>query len=119
VNTATYVIKELLDHGFVRRGSIGLIAQQAPIPPGLAKATGVTQPYAVFVAHVDAGGPAAKSGVKEGDLLIQAGDQELTGLDDLLRALDNHSIDKPTLFTLIREAKLLTVSITPRVRKRT
>jgi S1-C subfamily serine protease len=119
VNTATYVIKELLDHGFVRRGSIGLIAQQAPIPPGLAKATGVTQPYAVFVAHVDAGGPAAKAGVKEGDLLIQAGDQELTGLDDLLRALDNHSIDKPTLFTLIREAKLLTVSITPRVRKRT
>ena len=118
VNTATYVIKELLDHGFVRRGSIGMIAQQAPIPPGLARATGVTQPYAVFVAHVDAGGPAAKSGVKEGDLLIQAGDQRLTGLDDLLRALDNHSINKPTLFTLIREGRLMTVTITPKVRKR-
>lgn len=118
VNTATYVIKELLDHGFVRRGSIGLIAQQVPIPAGLARATGVTQPYAVFVAHLDAGGPAAKSGVKEGDLLIRAGDQPLTGLDDLLRALDNHSIDKPTLFTLIRQGALMTVSITPRIRRR-
>lgn len=118
VNTATYVIQELMDHGFVRRGSIGLIAQQAPIPAGLARATGVTQPYAVFVAHVDAGGPAAKAGVKEGDLLIAAGDQPLTGLDDLLRALDHHAINKPTLFTLIREGRLMTVSITPRVRKR-
>ena len=65
-----------------------------------------------------AGGPAAKAGVKEGDLLIAAGDQPLTGLDDLLRALDHHAINKPTLFTLIREGRLMTVSITPRVRKR-
>jgi S1-C subfamily serine protease len=117
-NTATFVIAELIAHGHVRRGSIGLVAQQAPIPPGLARATGVTQGYAVFVAQVDAGGPAAKAGVREGDLLISAAGVPLTGLDDLLRALDHHSIDKPSAFVLIREGKLMTVSITPRARKR-
>ena len=116
-NTARFVIAELLEHGHVRRGSIGLIAQQAPIPPALAKATGLHQPYAVYVAHVDAGGPAAKAGIKEGDLLAAAGSQVLTGLDDLLRALDHHSIGRPTEFLVIRNARLMSVTVTPKLRK--
>jgi len=116
-NTARFVIAELLAHGHVRRGSIGLVAQQAPIPPALAQATGVRQPYAVYVAHVDLGGPAAKAGLREGDLLVAAGDQPLTGLDDLLRALDHHSIGRPTVFTVIRQARLMSVTVTPRPRK--
>lgn len=116
-NTAKFVIGELLAHGHVRRGSIGLVAQQAPIPPALARATSVHQPYAVYVAHVDAGGPAAKAGLREGDLLIAAGSQALTGLDDLLRALDHHSIGRPTAFLVIRNARLLTVTVTPKQRK--
>jgi S1-C subfamily serine protease len=117
-NTAKFVIAELLEHGHVRRGSIGLVAQQAPIPPALARATGVAQPYAVYAAHIDAGGPAAKAGLREGDLLIAAGSQILTGLDDLLRALDNHSIGRPTDFLVIRNARLMTVTITPKLRTR-
>ena len=117
-NTARFVIAELLEHGHVRRGSIGLVAQQAPIPPALARATGVQQPYAVYVAHVDGGGPAAKAGLKEGDLLVAAGNQALTGLDDLLRALDHHSIGRATDFLIIRNARLMTVVITPRLRRR-
>jgi S1-C subfamily serine protease len=117
-NTARFVIAELLEHGHVRRGSIGMVAQQAPVPAALARATGVTQPYAVYVASVDVGGPAAKAGLREGDLLIAAGPQILTGLDDLLRALDNHSIGRPTDFLVIRNARLLTVTITPKLRKR-
>ncbi len=116
-NTARFVIGELLAHGHVRRGSIGLIAQQAPIPPTLARATGVQQPYAVYVAHVDLGGPAAKAGIKEGDLLVAAGNQILTGLDDLLRALDHHSIGRATAFLIIRNARLMTVTVTPKLRK--
>lgn len=116
-NTARFVIAELLAHGHVRRGSIGVVAQQAPIPPALARATGIRQPYAVYVTSVDVGGPAAKAGLREGDLLIAAGSQALTGLDDLLRALDHHSIGLATAFLVIRQARLLTVTVTPRVRR--
>ena len=117
-NTASFVIGELAKHGHVRRGSIGLVAQQAPIPLSLAKATGVTQAYAVFVTQVDAGGPAAKAGMREGDLLIAAGETPLTGLDDLLRALDHHSIDKTVVFRLIREGQVMSAALTPKARRR-
>lgn len=116
-NTARFVIAELLAHGHVRRGSIGIVAQQAPIPPVLAKATGVFQPSAVYVTSVDVGGPAAKAGLRESDLLIAAGAQVMTGLDDLLRVLDHHSIGRPTEFLLIRDARLMSVTITPKPRK--
>ena len=34
-----------------------------------------------------------------------------------VRALDNHSIGKPTVFTLIRHGRLMQVTVTPRLRK--
>ncbi|MFT4252022.1 MAG: trypsin-like peptidase domain-containing protein [Caulobacter sp.] len=117
-NTARFVIGELLAHGQVRRASIGVVAQQAPVPPLLARSTGVTQGYAVFVAQADPGGPAAKAGVRAGDLLIKAGERPLTGLDDMLRVLDHACIDVPTPFVLIREGRLMTTTITPRLRRR-
>lgn len=117
-NTARFVIGELLAHGQVRRASIGVVAQQAPVPPLLARSTGLAQAYAVFVAQADPGGPAARAGVRAGDLLTAAGERPLTGLDDLLRALDHACIDVPTPFTLIREGRLMTATITPRLRRK-
>lgn len=117
-NTAAFVKAELLAHGHVRRGSIGLVAQQTPIPPAMAKAAGVNQAYGVWVAALEASGPAARAGLAEGDLIVAADGKPLTGLDDLLRVLDHTSIDRPTRFDIIRAGKLMTVTVTPKARKR-
>lgn len=117
-NTASFVMAELLAHGHVRRGSIGLVAQQTPIPPAMAKAAGVNQAYGIWVAALEANGPAAKAGLAEGDLIVAADGKPITGLDDLLRVLDHHSIDRPTRFEIIRAGKLMTVTVTPKARKR-
>jgi S1-C subfamily serine protease len=113
-NTASLVMRELIAHGRVRRGSIGVVGQQTPIPPAFAHAAGLRQPYGVLVAVVDPHGPAARAGVTEGDVIVEAAGKPITGLDDLLRALDHHSIDRPMTFALIREGKRLNVEITPR-----
>ncbi|HYE46394.1 MAG TPA: trypsin-like peptidase domain-containing protein [Caulobacter sp.] len=117
-NTAGFVMAELLAHGHVRRGSIGVVAQQAPVPPAMARAAGVSQAYAVWVAAVEPHGPAAKAGMAEGDLMIAADGRPLTGLDDLLRVLGPGSIDRSITFDLIRAGKRLSVKVTPKPRKK-
>jgi len=117
-NTASLVVGELLRHGRVRRGSLGVVAQQAPIPREIARALGLSQPFGVFVAGLEPSGPAAKGGVRDGDLLIAAGSRPLTGLDDLLRALGPDSIDQPLALTLVRNGHRVEVSVTPKERRR-
>jgi S1-C subfamily serine protease len=116
-NTAKFVLGELIAHGRVRRGSIGVVAQQAPIPPGMAKAAGVEQPSGIWVASVERGGPAAQAGLEQGDLIVGAHGHPATGLDDLLSALDHQSIGRPTEFAVIRDGRQMTLSITPRERR--
>ena len=65
-NTASFVIKELLAHGRVRRGQIGMVGQQTPIPPAFALAAGLTQPYGVLIAVVDPKGPSTRPPWAEG-----------------------------------------------------
>jgi S1-C subfamily serine protease len=50
----------------------------------------------------------------EGDVIVEAAGRPITGLDDLLRALDHDSIDRPMTFALIREGRRLSVEIVPR-----
>jgi S1-C subfamily serine protease len=117
-NTASFVMAEIAKHGHVRRGTIGVVAQQTPIPPAIAKSAGVDQPYAVWVASVDAGGPAEKAGIAPSDLIVAAGGKPITGLDDLLRALGPQSIDKPLLMDIVRAGVRMKVTVTPKARKR-
>jgi S1-C subfamily serine protease len=117
-NTASLVVGELSRHGRVRRGSLGIVAQQAPIPPQVARALDLSQPSGVWVAGLEPNGPAARAGVQQGDLLVAADDRPLTGLDDLLRSLDSGSIDKTMRLTVVRGERKLTLDVTPRERRR-
>jgi putative serine protease PepD len=50
---------------------------------------GLPEAEGLLVRGVKEGGPAARSGVREGDLLTQAGGRELTSADDLFDVLDS------------------------------
>ncbi len=113
-NTAKFVMGELITHGRVRRGYIGVVAQQAPIPPAFAASVGIDQPYGLWVTSVDPAGPAAQAGLQEGDLIISVGGHVATGLDDLLATLDHESVGHPVELTVIRAGRRLSITVTPR-----
>jgi S1-C subfamily serine protease len=115
-NTAALVVGELVRHGRVRRGSLGIIAQQAPIPREMTYRLGLSQPSGVFVAGLETGGPAADAGVRQGDLILAAGEATLTGLDDLFRVLGPDSIDRPLVLSLVRAGERTSATVTPRER---
>jgi S1-C subfamily serine protease len=117
-NTAAFVMGEIARHGHVRRGTIGVVAQQTPVPPAIGRSAGVEQPYACWVASVDPGGPADRAGVQEGDLIVSADGQPITGLDDLLRVLGPSSVDRAIVFEIVRAGRKMSVTITPKLRRR-
>jgi S1-C subfamily serine protease len=117
-NTAGFVLDELVKHGRVRRGYIGVVAQQAPIPEGLAQASGLRQAHGVWVAGVERASPAAQAGVREGDLIIAIDGRPATGLDDLLRALDHDAIGRALELGIIRDGKRAAIVVMPAEHRR-
>jgi serine protease Do len=67
-NIVRAVYEQLKAHGRVRRGTIGVLVQS--ITPPLADALQLPQDTGAFVADVDADGPAAKAGLRIGDIVM-------------------------------------------------
>ena len=67
-NIVRSVYEQLKAHGRVRRGTIGVLVQS--ITPVLAEALQLPQETGAFVADVDADGPAAKAGLRIGDIVV-------------------------------------------------
>ena len=72
-NTAAWVMAELLEHGRVRRGYIGVSTQQVAIPRRMAMEAKLDQELGAIIAGLDGSGPAAKAGLREAAIVIAAG----------------------------------------------
>ena len=76
----------------------------------LADYFGVT--HGVLVSSVEEGSPAAKAGLKAGDIVTEADGQKVEDADDLMRALSAKEEGEVTL-TVVRDRKSRTVRVTP------
>jgi S1-C subfamily serine protease len=87
VPTATLrrVVTELVAHGGVRRGYLGVGAFPAQLPPPLAQLVG--RDRGALVASVEDGTPAATAGVLVGDVIVEIAGAPVTGPDGLRLAL--------------------------------
>jgi serine protease Do len=68
INMARYVLDQILKQGKVSRGYMGAWIQ--PVTPQIAKAFGLSQPRGALLGDVDPKGPAAKSGLQRGDVVL-------------------------------------------------
>ena len=68
IDVATGVKDQLLAHGKVERGRIGVAIQE--VTQSLAQSFGLERPRGALVAAVEPGGPAAKAGIRAGDVLL-------------------------------------------------
>ncbi|MFD4367888.1 trypsin-like peptidase domain-containing protein [Rhodococcus sp. NPDC058521] len=65
------------------------------------------------VANLTDGGPAAQAGIVERDVIVKVGDREVTGADELVVAVNAQKIDEPVDVQLVREGRLVDVTVTP------
>jgi S1-C subfamily serine protease len=83
--TVARITADLLEHGRIRRGYLGVSAQPARLPQAQADSLG--QETGLLLASVEADSPAAAAGLMLGDTLLSLDDLPLRHLDDLLSAL--------------------------------
>ena len=68
INVATQVQAELVKHGRVERGRIGVSIQE--VTQSLAQSFGLERPQGALVSSVEEGSPAQKAGLKPGDVVL-------------------------------------------------
>jgi S1-C subfamily serine protease len=112
-NTARWVVSELIVHGRVRRGYLGIAGRERPLGRRLVRFHDLAQERAVEVVSVESHGPAAQAGLQDGDLIVAANSQAVASVDDLHRFLAEWPINGPVLLTVIRGLQRLEVGVQP------
>jgi len=113
INTAKFVAGQLIAHGRIRRGRIGVAGQHVPLLRLAVRAHGLEAKSGVLVTGVEAGSPAEQAGLKQGDIIVGFAGQVVGGIDDLHRLLATDRIGTPAVVALLRGADKLELSIVP------
>ncbi len=112
-NTASFVIRQVLAHGRVRRARLGIAAEEVALPAERAKELDLPSPRGVVVREVARGGPAESAGLQVGDVLVRCDGRPLQSVADLHRLLDHDAIDRAIEFVLLRRAAVVRAAVRP------
>jgi serine protease Do len=82
---AAPILEDLRENGTIERGWLGVQIQ--PVDEAIAEALGLDEPRGALVADVTEESPAAKAGVREGDVILSWGDSEIDEIRELSRAV--------------------------------
>src|SRR6516164_1443044 len=109
--TTRRIISTLMQHGRVRRAYLGLVSAPAPLAAALRERFG--RASGLRVVEVVPGGPAARAGLRPGDLLLTAGGRPVEKAQDLQRLMFDEAIGRPLAITVMRNGALVDVIAQP------
>ena len=112
-NTARWVSAALIKEGRVRRGYLGIAGQAAPLSLPVARRLGLEQPLGVRVHQVVPGSPAAETGLRPGDIVIELAGQPTPTVDAMHRILVGDTVGRPLPIRIIRDGSVREGSIVP------
>ena len=112
-NTAQFVLSELIKHGRVRRGYIGVSGQTAGVPRRHARNAEIDNAAGAMVTALEPKGPAALAGLMSLDTIVRADGEPVTGVDDLIRLLNAERIGKRIAIDVLRRGTLRSFEVTP------
>jgi S1-C subfamily serine protease len=112
-NTAQFVLSELIQHGRVRRGYIGVSGQTQAVPRRYARNAGIENASGAMVTALEPRGPAALAGLMTLDTIVRADGESVTGVDDLIRLLNGERIGRSISIDVLRRGTLRMFEVRP------
>ena len=112
-NTANHVLSEIIMHGRVRRGYIGVAAQTVPVPRRHALSNEIDNRFGAMLTAVEQSGPASEAGLLSHDVVIRLDGEPVTGIDDLIRLLDRNRIGRTVRVDVLRLGRLRSFDVSP------
>jgi len=110
IDQAKSVVTQLVASGKVTRGWLGVTIQ--PLTAELAKGFNVTEGTGALVAGVQDGSPAARAGVKAGDIITHYDGQKVATSADLPKLVAATAVGRQVPVTVVREGKKVALNVT-------
>jgi S1-C subfamily serine protease len=111
--TAQWVLTEILTQGRIRRAYLGISGRDRPLDKRLVRALGLPSMRAVEVMGRDAEGPASRSDLRAGDLIVAVNEVPVDGIDALYRLVSRSPFGTPITLHVIRRTQGLRMQLTP------
>jgi serine protease Do len=103
------VVEDLKKNGKTRRGWLGVRIQS--LDQELAESMGLPDSKGALVASINAGGPASKSAIKPGDVILKFDGRDITEMRKLPRIVAETAIGKKAPVEVWRDGKRLTLDV--------
>lgn len=102
VDIASVVIPQLLRHGRMRRGWLGVGGSTMALDRRIIVPLGLQQSHAVRVLSVESASPAERAGLRPGDILLGIDGQDIASVDALYQALNLERVGRDCVLKILR-----------------
>lgn len=107
-NMARDIMEQLVEHGEVRRGLLGVGVQD--LTPDLARAFNIKQHRGAVVANIVPESAADKAGLKVGDIVLTVGGRKIRGAADLRNAVGLIRVGEKLELGILRDGRQQTLT---------
>jgi len=112
-NLVKYVVGKLIIDGKVRRAFIGIGGQNMRIHPRRVIQLGLSTGAGILVHQIEPMGPASRSGLEYGDIIVGLADEDVNSIDMLHQLLDADRIGKRVPLRVFRGNDIEMIHLVP------
>jgi serine protease Do len=116
-NLANDVVRQLKDNGRVDRGWLGVVIQD--VDRDLALSFGLEKPEGALISQMEPNGPAERSGLKVGDIILEFNGRSMSTSSDLPYAVGPTRAGSTVPALVMRKGQRLEISVTVGTRGQT